>query len=109
MDVTVEKLQKNSIKLTVKVPADKVMEAYNLVLEKFAENTEIEGFRKGKAPLELVEKKVKQSELNGETVNHLLREYYIQALKEHKIEGIGNPRVEIKQFEKDKDFEFSAT
>src|SRR3989338_4097020 len=109
MDAKVEKLPKNTIKLTIKVPADKVTDTYNHVLAEFAENTEIEGFRKGKAPKELVEKKIKQSELNGEVVNHLLREYYVQALKEHKVEGIGNPRVEIKQFEKDKDFEFSAT
>lgn len=109
MDVKVEKLPKNTVKLTIKVPADKVLHTYHHILEEFAQNTEIEGFRKGKAPKELVEKKIKQSKLNGETVNHLLREYYVQALKEHKVESIGNPRVEIKQFDKGKDFEFTAT
>lgn len=109
MKVNVEKQPKSTIKLTITVPQDKVKEAYDHILTHFAENAEIEGFRKGKAPKELVEKKVKQADLSGETVNHLLQEFYVAALKEHKIAPIGNPKVVLKKFDKNSEFEFEAT
>lgn len=109
MEVKVEKQPKSTIKLTIKVPNDKVKDMYQHVLEEFAKNAEIHGFRKGKAPLHIVEKNVKEGELNGEVINHLLQEYYVAALKEHLINPLGNPKVLIKEFQKDKDFEFEAT
>lgn len=109
MQTKVEKQPKSTLKLTVTVPNDKVKEAYTEVLKKFAENTTLEGFRKGQAPLNLVEEKTETSKLYGEVVNVLLEKYYTQAVKEHKISAISNPKVEIKEFELDKDFEFVAT
>lgn len=109
MEVKVEKQPKSTIKLTIKVPADKVKAAYDKVLTHAAEHAEIEGFRKGKAPKEMVEKRAKPSELNGETVNELLQEYYVAAVKEHMLSPIGNPKVMIKSFDKTQDFEFEAT
>lgn len=108
MKVTIEKQPKATLKITVSVPADRVMEAYNHVLFHIAETIEISGFRKGKAPIELVEKSVKEPELNGEVVNHLLREYYSQALKKNKVLTLGNPKVTIKKYDKNSDFEFEA-
>lgn len=108
-EVKVEKLPKATIKLNIKVPNVKVKDVFEHVLSEFAKNTEVEGFRKGKAPLNLVEAKIKESDLNGEVINHLLQEYYVAALKEHLITPIGNPKVLIKEFGKDKDFEFEAT
>lgn len=109
METKIEQLPKNTVKLTVKLPNDKVKDSYQHVLTHFAEEIEVPGFRKGKAPLDLVEKNAKQSELNGETVNHLLRTYYGAALKEHHISPVGNPKVTIKSFSKDEPFEFEAT
>jgi len=108
MEVKVEKLPKSTVKLIIKIESDKVKETYQHVLSEFAEETEMEGFRKGKAPLPLVEKTVKEGDLNGETINHLLRQYYTSALKEHMIKPVGNPKVIIKAFSKDADFEFEA-
>lgn len=106
--VNIEKQPKATLKITVSVPSDKVSEVYTHVLSHIAENTEISGFRKGKAPIELVEKSVKEAELNGEVVNHLLKQYYSQALKENKVLTLGNPKVTIKKYAKNSDFEFEA-
>jgi len=108
MKSTVENQPKATIKLTVVVPADRVKETHDHVLQEFAENMTIEGFRKGKAPLDIVKKNVKEADLNGEIVNHLIREYYVAAIKEHHLTPIGNPKVTIKKFEPDADFEFEA-
>ncbi|MEK7595430.1 MAG: trigger factor [Patescibacteria group bacterium] len=108
MEVTIEKQPKATLKMTVKVPSDKVRQMYYHVLEEFAKDAEIAGFRKGKAPLELVEKNTKEADLNGEVVNHLLQHYYVAAVKENKVSPIGNPKVTIKKFAKNDDFEFEA-
>ena len=82
---------------------------FSLVLEEAVKNTEFPGFRKGMAPKELVEEKADVSKLYGEVINHLLEKYYPQALKENLIAPVSNPKVEIKEFDLEKDFEFAAT
>jgi FKBP-type peptidyl-prolyl cis-trans isomerase (trigger factor) len=109
MKVNVEKLAKSTIKLTISVPVEKVKEAYDAVLEDAIEKTNIEGFRKGNAPKKMVEEKVGVSNLYGDVINNLLQVYYPQAVKENHVNAIANPKVEIKEFEIDKDFEFVAT
>ena len=109
MKVTVNKQPKSVFELNVAVPNDKVKETYNVLLDKLVKSTEIKGFRKGQAPKSMVEEKSDVSKLYGEVINSLLQKNYPQALKENHISPIANPRVEIKEFDIEKDFEFVAT
>ncbi|MBD3366385.1 hypothetical protein GF360_03560 [candidate division WWE3 bacterium] len=109
MKAKVKKLPKSTLQLEISVPAEDVKKAYDTVLEKVAKSADIKGFRKGKAPKDMVEKNLDPSKLRGEVVNHLLEKYYIQALKENKINPISNPKVEIQKFDMEEDFEFTAT
>ena len=108
MKVTVEKQPKSTLKITITVENEKVKKAYEEILDETVKTTEIEGFRKGNAPKNMVEDKIGVSNLYGHVVDHLLKEFYTQALKENKISPVSNPRVEIKEFDIDKDFEFNA-
>ncbi|RJR27372.1 hypothetical protein C4561_02355 [candidate division WWE3 bacterium] len=109
MKVNVEKKPKATIELAITIENSKVKEAYEKALDKAVENTEIEGFRKGKAPRDMVKEKVGERNLYGDVINDLLQIYYPQALKENMIVPIANPKVEIKEFDIDKDLEFTAT
>ena len=109
MQVKIEKLPKATIKVTVTVESNKVKEMYEHILDEAALDTEVEGFRKGKAPREVVKEKIGVSNLYGDVINHLLQTYYPQALKENHILPLSNPKVEIKEFDLEKDFEFTAT
>lgn len=109
MNVQIEKLPKATVKLTITVPNDKVKESYEKILDIAVEQTAIEGFRKGKAPREMVRDKVGLNKLYGDVINEVLQNFYPQALKENLIAAIANPRVEIKEFDIDKDLEFVAT
>jgi FKBP-type peptidyl-prolyl cis-trans isomerase (trigger factor) len=109
MQTHVEKLPKSSLNIKVTVPVDKVKETYELLILKAVEETEVEGFRKGKAPRDMVLEKVGVSNLHGDLVNALLRTFYPQALKETSISPVSNPKVEINEFDIDKDFTFTAT
>ena len=108
MKTQIEKLPKSTIKMTVTIENDKVKEFYEKEVEKAIENTEIQGFRKGTAPKEMVIEKVGNSKLYGDAINNLLQNFYPQALKENKLLPVSNPKVEIKEFDVEKDLEFTA-
>lgn len=109
MKTNIERLPKSTIKLTVTVENDKVKEAYEKILTETVNNTEIEGFRKGAAPREMIKEKVGVTTLYGDTLNDLLQTYYPQALKENHLLPVSNPKVEVRGFDINKDLEFSAT
>lgn len=108
MKTQIEKLPKSAMKLTVIVENSKIKEFYENEVKKAVENTEIQGFRKGTAPKDMVIEKVGNSKLYGDTINEALQTLYPQALKENKIMPVSNPKVEIKEFDIEKDLEFTA-
>lgn len=108
MKTKIEKQPKSTIKLTVTIPQEKVAQSYDKILEEAVKETTIEGFRKGNAPKEMVKEKIGVSAIYGEVINDLLQTYYPQALKENAIVPISNPKVELKEFEMEKDFTFTA-
>jgi len=109
MKVQVEKLPKSQLKLKITLENKQVKKTYQKVLDDAVKDTEIDGFRKGQAPKEKVEKKLGVDKLYGNVINALLQKYYPQALKENHIFPMSNPKVEIEEFSLEKDFEFVAT
>jgi len=108
MKTQIEKMPKSTMKLTVTVENNIVKEFYEKEVKKAVEETEIQGFRKGTAPRDMVIGKVGNSKLYGDTINEILQTYYPQALKENKVMPVSNPKVEIKEFDIEKDLEFTA-
>lgn len=108
MNVNVEKQPKSTVKLTITIDAEKVKEAYDKVVKKFIAETEVEGFRKGNAPKEKVINKVGENNIKSDVINDLLQTYYPQALKQNLIAPVSNPKVEITQFDIEKDMIFTA-
>jgi FKBP-type peptidyl-prolyl cis-trans isomerase (trigger factor) len=108
MKTQIEKLPKSTMKLTVTVENSAVKDFYEKEVVKAVSNTEIQGFRKGTAPRDMVIEKVGNSRLYGDTLNEVLQHFYPQALKENKLMPVSNPKVEIKEFDIEKDLEFTA-
>jgi FKBP-type peptidyl-prolyl cis-trans isomerase (trigger factor) len=108
MKVTAKKLPKSTIQLQITVPQNKVKQTYEEVFAEVVKNAEIKGFRKGQAPANLVKEKADVNKINGDVINKLLQKYYSQAVKEQKIIPISNPKVEIKEYDLEKDFEFEV-
>ena len=108
MQVSLQRLPKSAIKLTVTIPADKVKEAQEKVLARIASEAEIDGFRKGKAPVELVKQKLNQQKFDAEVMGDLIKTYYPQALDQKELAPIISPKIELDDYEPDKDFTFTA-
>jgi len=109
MNINTEKLPNSEIKLTVTLEASKVAESYNKIVNSLVAEADIKGFRKGKAPKEVVLEKADVSKIHGEVISDLLKTYYPIVLKEKGIFPYSNPKIDIKEFEIEKDFIFEAT
>jgi len=66
---------------------------------RLAQRTEIAGFRKGKAPRQMLERHLGRERLVHEALDMLIPEAYNQALEEHQVEAIDQPRLDIVQEE----------
>lgn len=106
MTTALSRLPGSSFELTVNVPWDTVKKIYDEVFNELASQIEIEGFRKGNAPKEMVAGKVDQNKVYGEVVNRILPDAYQKALEEHGLKPIISPQVRIASAEQEKDWQF---
>ena len=109
MRLQVEKLEKNMAKLTIEVPAEEfdaaIKNAYNKNKNKFS----IPGFRKGKAPLAMLEKMYGAGIFYEDAANEVIDASYPKAAEESKEEIVSTPEIKVTQIEKGKAFIYEAT
>ena len=109
MDIKVENTEsKNEVKLNFEIEAEKFEDAMKKVYAKTAKYFTIPGFRKGKAPMAIVERTYGSSIFYEDTFNELVPDIYDEAIKENKIEAVSRPQIDISQMEKGKDLKFTA-
>lgn len=110
MSVKVENTEnKNEVKLTFTVEAEKFEEAMKKVYTKTAKYFSIPGFRKGKAPMQLVEKQYGSEIFYEDAFNEIAADVYDEGIKENKVEAVSKPNIDIIQMEKGKELIFTAT
>ena len=109
MSLQVEILEKNMAKLTIEVPAEEfdaaIKNAYNKNKNKFS----IPGFRKGKAPLAMLEKMYGAGIFYEDAANEVIDASYPKAVEESKEEIVSTPEIKVTQIEKGKAFIYEAT
>lgn len=108
MKTTVDKLSDTRVKLTVNVPFSELDNEINQAYAAIAQQVQIPGFRKGKAPRQLIDARFGRGPILEQVVNDMLPSRYEQAVQENDLKVIGQPDVDISKIE-DKDFvEFTA-
>ena len=90
------------------VEAEKFENAMKKVYFQNAKYINIPGFRKGKAPMNIVEKYYGAQIFYEDAFNDIATQAYDEALEENKIDVVSRPTVDIIQMEKGKDVIFSA-
>ncbi|MFJ5758221.1 trigger factor [Neobacillus sp. NPDC093182] len=109
MTVKWEKLEGNTGVLTVEVSAEKVNEGLTAAFNKVVKTVNVPGFRKGKMPRPMFEKRFGVESLYQDALDILLPEAYGNAIDEAGIEPIDRPDIDIEQMEKGKELIFKAT
>lgn len=96
------------VELTISLGAEELKAAEQVALTKLAKEVKIEGFRKGKAPLEMVAAQVDTNLLNQETLENALSKSVAEAFLKEKVQAINRPEVDVKKFIPGTELEFTA-
>ena len=108
MSLQVEKLENNTAKLTIEVPAEELDKAIQKAYQKNKNKFNIPGFRKGKVPYAMIEKMYGAGVFYEEAANDLIPEAYANAAVESELEIVARPEISVTQIEKGKPFIFEA-
>lgn len=106
--VTVDRQENGTIKLTIQLPWNELKKVREEVIEEAAKNADLPGFRKGKAPREMVEKSLDQTKVTDEVLKRLLPQAYIEAVQNNAIRPIMNPKIQIDKITEGEDWQFTA-
>ena len=109
MSMQVEKLEKNMAKLTIEVDAAKVNEAIKKAYDKNKGKMSVPGFRKGKVPQAMIEKMYGPEVFYEDAANFLIPDAYAEEVEAAEdLEVVSQPKIDVVQMEKGKNFIFTA-
>lgn len=98
----------NEVKLEITIEAEKFEEAIKKVYFKSAKYFNIPGFRKGKAPMQIVEKYYGKEIFFEDAFNEVAGDALEEAVEKNKLEVVSRPDIDVTQIEKGKDVIFTA-
>ena len=106
MNVTVERVE-NEATLKITAPAAEVNAGYKKAVQKIADQANIPGFRKGKAPRAIIEMHYGKEAVKQEAFEIVANKAYSEALEQEKLIPVSDPKVEESTFEEGKDMELT--
>ena len=106
MNVTVERVE-NEATLKITAPAAEVNAGYKKAVQKIADQANIPGFRKGKAPRAIIEMHYGKEAVKQEAFEIVANKAYSEALDQEKLIPVSDPKVEESVFEEGKDMELT--
>lgn len=106
MNVSVERVE-NEATLKITAPAAEVNAGYKKAVQKIADQANIPGFRKGKAPRAIIEMHYGKEAVKQEAFEIVANKAYSEALDQEKLIPVSDPKVEESTFEEGKDMELT--
>lgn len=107
LNVKLENVSEISKKIKVEIPYSAVKQEVDATLEKLNKTAVIKGYRRGKAPKEVVEKAYATA-IKEEVAEQLINKAYIQALKDNNLSPVGYPQISNVVFKENEPFTFEA-
>jgi len=100
--------ENGTIELTVTIPTALVKKTRQEILEEHVKVEEIPGFRKGMAPIDMVEKSLGEEHIREDILKKLLPQAYVEAIKEHNLNPVINPKINVQKIDEGNDWVFVA-
>ena len=91
----IKKVENAKVEITSVVDGEKWAEAYNKAFNKLAAKNSIDGFRKGKAPKNILKKVINPQSVCYEAVDEIAQSVLEEAIKEHNVELIDRPELNL--------------
>src|SRR5438128_5943787 len=108
MKVQVEKKPESVSTLKIEVPSEEVSKEWDAIANSFARFAKIPGYRPGKAPRAVIEKRFRK-EIQDELTKKLVSKSYHEAIEQEKLRVASLADIEDVQFGEDKSMRFRAT
>ena len=108
MATTFEKLSSNKVKLGFVVEPEKFDEGLKAAYNKMKGRINIPGFRKGKAPMKVIENFYGKEVFYEDAFDAIFPEIYQAALKEHNVEAVDRPEIDVEQIGRGKELKFTV-
>src|SRR5689334_23095347 len=108
MKTNVEPLEGNKVKVSVEVDESEFDKALDAAFRKIAREVRIPGFRPGKVPRRVLEARIGPEAGRSQALQDSLPEYYLDAVREHDVDVIAAPEIEITEGEEDGPVAFEA-
>ena len=108
-DFTIDKEEQSQVKITGEVPFAVLAEHRSAAIKALGKNVKIDGFREGKVPENLLVERIGEMAILTEMAERALAAAYPEALKEHNIDAIGHPQIQITKIAPDNPLGFTAT
>src|SRR5579885_769309 len=108
MTVTLDREGKNVVRVDVELEAEKASRAYEVTCRELSQQIEIPGFRKGKAPRGIIEKRFGRDLIKKEALERLIPELLQQVIVDKNLDIITNPEIEEYKFELGEPFKLIA-
>lgn len=105
----IKKLEKSLVEIKGEIETTEFESYREAALKKLGENFEIDGFRKGKVPANILEQKLPEMALLEEMAQMALSKSYGKIIEENKIDAIGYPRINITKLAKGNPLGFTIT
>lgn len=104
-----KQLPKNTVELEITIPWNDVKASYEEVFSLVAKDLEVPGFRKGKAPKEIVEKNIQKTRIYEEVVKRIIPKAYQDAVMENQLRPVSAPKIEVVKAKENEDWVVKAT
>jgi len=108
MDHKTQTLDKSQVELTITVTPSDYEKHMKNAASSISERVAIKGFRKGKAPYDLVKKEMGEMKIMEEALQHIIQESFYDAVKKEGIETIGMPEIAIEKSAPGNDIVYKA-
>lgn len=108
MNTKIEKQEQNIVKVDIEVPAKEAVTYYNNAIKKFSQYVNIPGFRKGKAPRNIIEQHVGEEKIKHEALEDALPQIFAQVIRENDLDVVVQPYIESYEFNVGEDLKITA-
>lgn len=92
-----KKLEGSEVELTITVAPEEYEKHKEKAAQRISDKKALKGFRKGKAPTEMIKKEFGEMTIIQEALEDIIRDTFYQAVKEEKLETIGMPKIDIEK------------
>jgi trigger factor len=108
MKIDVQSTEKSMVIVSIDITAEQAQQEYNKACRRIGQRVNVPGFRRGKAPLRMIEKAVGAERIKSEALDRYLPYVFAEAVSEKSLDIVAPPRVTAVEYELGKGIQVSA-